>query len=1247
MFGQVGTGTGQFWSPAGIAIDPTSRNILVTDGGPNNRVQIFSPSGNYLGQFGSSGSGNGQFSSPAGIAIDTGSHNIVVGDGGNHRVQIFNSAGMYLSQFGTAGNGPGQFSGGIGIAIDPATHNIVAVDQGNNRIQIFTSSGLYAGQFGAFGGGSGQFNSPTGIAIDPTNRNLLVGDYNNGRVQFFDASGLYVGQLGGSGTGDGQFAGPQGVAIDPATRNVVVADYYNHRLEVFSPPTSATAAGRSIAAGAFHSLWLKADGTVWAWGYNGYGELGDGTQVSRSDPRQVLGLPPIRQVYAGAGGGFPDSYSAAVTLDGQLHVWGDLRNLSGLGVSLPRSSSRPLKVSGLATPLGSGTPVADQWGGFLNIRKGDRHYVGIKADGSVWSWGTNDANQIPGAIPTSRQSVAPIAQLAGIAKAVGQASGRSFAVSPSGQVWTWGGATANYEAPHIVAQGIVQVDSYGQLDKTFFVDTAGRAWTWDVSQGLGSSPLSLPAPVASVSNGSALLVDGRVWDLVNGAQIAGLNNIVMLDVSIAVTAAGDIVELDQSQQPVAVSTRRMPTPVIQASHSQIGGHRLALTRDGRVLAWGANNFSQLGIGATADGAPASVSDPIEVPGLSDVVAVSARGGNSLALRRDGSVWSWGRNIVGELGRSGDNSRPGQVATVFSVVQISGGIEHNLAVSDSGAVLAWGSNVWGQLALGGVPSTGSPSPTKVPDIAVDSLGSSWVAEFVNPKIGAGHYFITADPTEALAIDNGAAGPGWQRTGQGFRAWRSASAAPPSASPVYRFYAAGPNSHFYTADQAEYQSLRAMNPANDAAVGWKFESVDFHAVTPTNGQCPTGYQAVWRAYNNRFAENDSNHRINPDPIHALRAQRYLGYVSEGVSLCSPVTQTVAGGDLHAFVMYPGKAVVERESIAVDYVFANAGPGAADGAVAFGVLPSQVGNWQVSCSAFYGAVCPAAAQLAPGGLRAGLVLQTLPAGGAIDLRISGTAPPANGVNAIQLTFGAAINPPAGGADTFLANNVAPTSITVVNATVACAYSLQPNRVSSSPQAQSQSVRLMTSPGCAVSIANSLPWVTVVSNGSGEQAVTLNFQANTDATSRSGTITIAGQSLQLSQEGTPAPQPSAPPPEVCLNSVTPSLVQLGASATPETTVAVSAPDGCRWTARSDSSWITLTGSAAAVGAGLVKYKVQVNGDAAPRTGTLTIGTHALTVRQEGTAVDASPGTGNGGDGGDGGGGDGGSGGDSGGSAG
>lgn len=155
----------------------------------------------------------------------------------------------------------------------------------------------------------------------------------------------------------------------------------------------------------------------------------------------------------------------------------------------------------------------------------------------------------------------------------------------------------------------------------------------------------------------------------------------------------------------------------------------------------------------------------------------------------------------------------------------------------------------------------------------------VVEFYNASLD--NFFITADPNEQAAVNNGAAGPGWVMTGNNFIAG--------GPSKVCRFYGSlspGPNSHFYTIDPAECQSLKniqATTPATQKR--WNFESNDFSSSIAANGQCGSGLIPVYRAYNNGFARAvDSNHRITAN-LAAYQAQLAKGWLAEGVVMCAP--------------------------------------------------------------------------------------------------------------------------------------------------------------------------------------------------------------------------------------------------------------------------------------------------------------------------------------------------------------------------
>lgn len=152
----------------------------------------------------------------------------------------------------------------------------------------------------------------------------------------------------------------------------------------------------------------------------------------------------------------------------------------------------------------------------------------------------------------------------------------------------------------------------------------------------------------------------------------------------------------------------------------------------------------------------------------------------------------------------------------------------------------------------------------------------------------HYFIAAGSDEVDLLDRGQGD--WKRTGQRFSAWARAADAPASASPVCRFYAFGPNSHFFTSSRDECASLRALEQRQRAEasalggpfLGWGYEGTAFWAGVASGGQCPSGMAPVYRAYNNRAEQMDSNHRFMP--AAAQRDAMAFGWMGEGTHLCT---------------------------------------------------------------------------------------------------------------------------------------------------------------------------------------------------------------------------------------------------------------------------------------------------------------------------------------------------------------------------
>ena len=137
-------------------------------------------------------------------------------------------------------------------------------------------------------------------------------------------------------------------------------------------------------------------------------------------------------------------------------------------------------------------------------------------------------------------------------------------------------------------------------------------------------------------------------------------------------------------------------------------------------------------------------------------------------------------------------------------------------------------------------------------------------------------------EAVGIDAGHAGPGWVRTNATFNAWLTAADAPFEAAQVFRFYGTpniGPNSHFYTLSSAEFSNVLRDR-------GWTYEYGNWFWTLPpsASGQCPVNATPLYRAYNDRFAFNDSNHRYTESPA-VLQSMANQGWVAEGVVMCMP--------------------------------------------------------------------------------------------------------------------------------------------------------------------------------------------------------------------------------------------------------------------------------------------------------------------------------------------------------------------------
>ncbi|HIJ88177.1 MAG TPA: hypothetical protein HPP97_10945, partial [Desulfuromonadales bacterium] len=348
----------------------------------------------------------------------------------------------------------------------------------------------------------------------------------------------------------------------------------------------------AVDNGSNHTLVLLSDGSVWTYGANPFGQIGNGTSGTNIfTPFRVNGLPEISAV-AGGGG-----HSVALAKDGTVWTWG-LNMYGQLGIGSTVNSPVPAKVSGL--------------NGVVAISAGMHHVMALKNDGTVWAWGNNSGSLGNGTLTGSLVPVQMIG-LSGIT-AVSAGAIHSVALKNDGTVWACGynnygevgnGTTTSVYTPVQVpnVSGVTAI-SAGQYI-TMILKNDGTAWAWgsnyDGELGNGTNVRSLvpvqPTGLADVkaiaagsSHSMAVKKDGTVW------------------------AWGS--NLDGQLGDGTTTNRLAPVQVngLSGFISVRGGawYSTALKDDATLRGWGQNAYGQLGIGGSAINFPTPVQSAIGV-----------------------------------------------------------------------------------------------------------------------------------------------------------------------------------------------------------------------------------------------------------------------------------------------------------------------------------------------------------------------------------------------------------------------------------------------------------------------------------------------------------------------------------------------------------------------------------------------------------------------------------------------------------
>ncbi len=475
-----------------------------------------------------------------------------------------------------------------------------------------------------------------------------------------------------------------------------------------------------IGAGNYHSIALTTDGKVYTWGYNGYGELGNGTKTNTSIPTDIALPTKIVSVIGW------EYRTIALDEYGDVYVWGENYGTTPQKLNTPNTviqitgdailtaDRKVYTFSNLTTPI-SGLQNIVEIAASANNRYAKGSYLALRADGKVYAWGGNNYGQLGNGTTSANNTPTLVKNADGeeFNNIVEVHSNRyGFIIRTiDGEIYSWGineeGEVGNNtevrQTRPAKAIGVENIETMANIQgyTNALMDMEGYVWTsgWNNygQLGIGST------------------TDKLLFNKIGDAYIEPSENEVSMYV-------GNQKEITAN----AKNSFNLKQDIIETELTyHIVDENIANYSNGYITAK-AVGTTYLVIKSEELDEAAVVKIEVLPDGAKAIPDVQAGSDFTTALKANGTVWTWGKNTYGQLG-TGDTTNknePNQVAEITEIVkQISVEDNHTIALTENGEVYAWGYNGYGQCGNGTTSNVKTPVKVKTVEnsVAVDLSG----------------------------------------------------------------------------------------------------------------------------------------------------------------------------------------------------------------------------------------------------------------------------------------------------------------------------------------------------------------------------------------------------------------------------------------------------------------------------------------------------------------------------------------------